>query len=125
MDEHDFRRIALAQPEAGEKAHFGKADFRVRNRIFASLPEPGRGVIKLTPDEQQVMAGAEPAIFGPVKGGWGRQGWTSVHLEHADEATLAGALRTAWANAAPKTLVRAKASPPPASPASSSPRRPK
>lgn len=101
-----FRRLALALPGAEEKSHFGKADFRVRDRIFASLPEPTRGVIKLTPDEQRMMAEAEPGIFSPVKGGWGRQGWTSVDLANADEPTLAGALRTAWRNVAPAKLIR-------------------
>ncbi len=106
MDDTSFRRIALALPGTEEKSHFGKADFRARDRIFASLPEPSRGVIKLTPDEQRVMAGAEPGVFASVKGGWGRQGWTSVDLANADEPTLAGALRTAWRNVAPAKLIR-------------------
>ena len=104
MDEAAFRSLALALPGAEEKSHFGKADFRVRNRIFASLPDPSRGVIKLTPDEQAMMVGAEPGIFAPIKGGWGRQGWTSVDLSAADDKTLAGALRTAWRNVAPAIL---------------------
>lgn len=104
MDEEGFRRIALSLPEAEEKAHFGKADFRVRNRIFATLPSPGTGVVKLTPDEQAMLAEAEPAIFSPVKGGWGRQGWTQVSLAAADEATLRSALVTGWRNVAPARL---------------------
>ncbi|TGV48477.1 MmcQ/YjbR family DNA-binding protein, partial [Mesorhizobium sp. M2D.F.Ca.ET.160.01.1.1] len=36
------RQLALDLPEAVEKSHFGKADFRVRNRIFMSLPEADR-----------------------------------------------------------------------------------
>ncbi|MGD9915397.1 MAG: MmcQ/YjbR family DNA-binding protein [Rhizobiaceae bacterium] len=107
MDADDFRRCALDLPEAQEKSHFGKADFRVNNRIFASLPEPDRGVIKLTRDQQELLCAAEPAIFAPVKGGWGRQGWTSVHLAQADEPTLKSALRTSWLNVSPRTLQRA------------------
>lgn len=34
------RELALDFPETVEQSHFGKADFRVRNRIFVSLPEP-------------------------------------------------------------------------------------
>ena len=33
----DFRRTALRLPEATEGAHMGHPDFRVRNKIFASL----------------------------------------------------------------------------------------
>lgn len=105
MDDASFRRLALALPGAEERSHFGKADFRVRNRIFASLPEPTRGVIKLTPDEQRMMAEAEPGNFAPINGGWGRQGWTSIDLANADEPTLAGALRTAWRNVAPAKMI--------------------
>ena len=104
MNAEDFRRIALSLPEAEEKSHFGKADFRVRNKIFATLPAPGRGVLKLTPDEQAVLAAAEPAIFAPVKGGWGRQGWTEIALDAADEATLRSGLTAAWRNVAPAAL---------------------
>lgn len=104
MDADAARRAALALPEAEEKSHFGKADFRVRNKIFASLPDEGHMVVKLTPEQQEVMAGAEPAIFQPVKGGWGRQGWTRITLAAADETTLKSALVTAWRNVAPAKL---------------------
>ena len=104
MDAGDFRRIALSLPQAEEKSHFGKADFRVRNRIFASLPSSERGVLKLTPDEQAVLTATEPGIFAPVKGGWGRQGWTEIALEAADEATVKSGLTTAWRNVAPASL---------------------
>lgn len=104
MDADDLRRIALSLPEVEEKAHFGKADFRVRNRIFASLPSDARGVLKLTPDEQAMLVDAEPGIFNPVKGGWGRQGWTEIALDAADETTLASGLTMAWRNVAPAAL---------------------
>jgi hypothetical protein len=104
MNADDVRRLALALPEAGEKSHFGKADFRVRNRIFASLPDADAAVVKLTREQQEMLTGAEPAIFVPVPGGWGRQGWTRVTLAVADELTLRSALLTAWRNIAPVSL---------------------
>jgi hypothetical protein len=104
MDKEAVRRLALALPEAEEKSHFGKPDFRVRGRIFATLPEDGHAVVKLTPDQQEMLVGSEPAIFQPVNGGWGRQGWTRVILVAADELTLKSALLTAWRNVAPVTL---------------------
>jgi len=101
----DFRRLALALTDAEEKSHFGKADFRVRNKIFASMPDSGIGVVKLTIEQQEMMVGAEPTIFAPIKGGWGRQGWTRVNLANADDTTLNSALATAWRNVAPKKLL--------------------
>lgn len=41
----------------------GHPDFRVRNKIFASQPNETRFVVKLTPEQQEIMAGAEPAIW--------------------------------------------------------------
>jgi hypothetical protein len=104
MNADDFRRVALSLPEAEEKSHFGKADFRVRNKIFGSLPGEERAVIKLTPDEQSMLCDAEPAIFSPIKGGWGRQGWTGIALAACDEATLISACRMAWRNVTPAKL---------------------
>lgn len=109
MTTDDFRRIALALPEAEEKSHFGKPDFRVRNRIFASLPPGGHAVLKLTPEEQAMLASAEPDIFRPVKGGWGRQGWTEMDLSATDEMTLHSACLMAWRNVAPISLRKRQA----------------
>jgi hypothetical protein len=101
-----FRRIALSLPEAAEGAHMGHPDFRVRNKIFASLgaQEKGWGTVKLTPEQQEVLLAAEPAVFKPAAGAWGRRGWTQVNLAAANAATLGSALGMAWRNTAPKAL---------------------
>jgi len=49
---------------------------------------------------------AEPVVFEPVKGGWGRGGATSVRLESAKKKTVRPAMAAAWCNAAPKRLAR-------------------
>jgi hypothetical protein len=70
-----YRRLALALPETTEGSHMQHPDFRVRNRIFATLwPKDSRGVVMLTPEQQSLLVEAEPAVFTPVSGGWGRQG---------------------------------------------------
>lgn len=107
MTPEDVRRIALELPAAIEKSHFGKRDFRVRDRIFATLPEDGNAVVKLTRDQQEMLCGSEATVFQPIEGGWGRQGWTRVVLSAADERTLRSALVTAWRNTAPITLGKA------------------
>ena len=106
MIAQDFRRIALSLPEATEAAHMGHPDFRVNNRIFATLgyPAPGWGVIRLTPDQQEWLVRANPGIFSPVTGAWGRAGYTNVKLRPARKDMVREALITAWRNRAPKRL---------------------
>lgn len=108
MTEDGFRRLALSLPETEEREHMGHPDFRVRGKIFATLraPSEGWGMVKLTPDQQDVLVRAEPEMFTPVKGGWGRRGATNVRLRAATKEKLLDALTMAWRNTAPKTLVR-------------------
>ena len=103
-----FRRIALGLPQATEGSHMGHPDFRVRNKIFASLGDrdSGYGTVKLTPEQQEVLVAAEPAMFEPAAGAWGRRGWTRVRLRAVDGTTLESALGMAWRNTAPKSLLK-------------------
>ena len=102
----DFYRIALSLPAAQESSHMGRRDLRARGKIFATLwPETGRGMVKLTADEQAMLVEAEPQVFAPVPGGWGRMGCTFVTLSNCDEATARDVLTRAWRRIAPKRLV--------------------
>ena len=104
----DFRRLALAFPGAEERAHMGHPDFRVGGKIFATAGRiDGRAVLKFTRDQQQMLCEAEPDMFQPVEGGWGRQGWTNFILAKADPKTARSALWMAWRNTAPKKLLKA------------------
>ena len=102
----DFRKMALTFPEAIESAHMGHPDFRVRGKIFATLGYPGNafGMVKLTPEQQKLFVEAEPKMFAPIEGAWGRQGATRVHLPAAKKTVLRSALAIAWRNTAPKSL---------------------
>ncbi len=96
----------------GGRAHASSGfsgDFRVRGgKIFATLAYPDKkwGMVKLTPEQQEEFVRAEPVVFEPVKGGWGRGGATSVRLESAKKKTVRPAMAAAWCNAAPKRLAR-------------------
>ena len=105
---NDFRRLALALPEAIESAHMDHPDFRVHGKIFATLGHPakGWGMVKLHPEQQHYFSKDEPEVFVPVKGAWGRRGATSVNLKAARKKTLENALRAAWRNTAPKRLAQ-------------------
>jgi hypothetical protein len=95
-----FRNIALSLPGAVESAHMGHPDFRVGGRIFATLSgqERGRGVLKLTLEQQAAFVADLPEIFEPVQGGWGRMGMTYIVLDRAGEDRMRGALTTAHRN---------------------------
>ena len=102
----DVRALALMLPEVSEGAHMGHPDFRVGGRIFATLwTDESRVVVKLTPEMQAVMAEAEPDVFEPLPGSWGRRGWTNVDLIEAGEETLRSALLASWRAVAPPALV--------------------
>jgi hypothetical protein len=107
MTADEFRKVALALPEAIESAHMNHPDFRVRGKIFATLgyPDEDWAVVKLTPKEQTHFVQTEPDMFQPVKGGWGRRGSTNVHLPAAKTDNVRDALFAAWRNTAPKRLV--------------------
>lgn len=101
----DARRIALSLPEAVESAHMGHPDFRVRGKIFATLwPDKDRAVVKLEPEHQAMLLEAEPAVFTPAAGAWGRKGWTNLALGAAEESTFRSAVTASWRATAPKRL---------------------
>lgn len=107
MTADEFRRLACSLPEATEGAHMGHADFRVRNKIFATLgPDAVWGMVKLTPEQQAIFVRTEPEVFQAVKGAWGRRGCTHVRLEMATEPSVRQAMVAAWRNTAPKRLAQ-------------------
>jgi hypothetical protein len=80
-------------------------DFRAGNgTIFATLGYPDRswGMVSLTPEQQGEIVQEWPAIFTPVKGGWGARGATNVRLASAETATLRDVMKLAWTNATAK-----------------------
>ncbi len=98
MTADDFREMALALSDTTESAHMNHPDFRVGGRIFATLgaPDAAWGMVKLTPDEQEVFVAIDPGGFRPVPGGWGRKGATHVLLGKAKRKVVADALAAAW-----------------------------
>jgi hypothetical protein len=108
MTPQEFRRLALSFPETSEKSHMDHPDFRVAGKLFATLgyPDDGWAMVKLTPLEQEMFVKAQPAVFNPCGGAWGRRGCTNVRLKSARKPTLRRALEAAWRLAAPAILTR-------------------
>jgi hypothetical protein len=114
---NQFRRIALGLNGAVEGSHMDHPDFRANGRIFATLyPDNARGMVKLTPAQQQEFLRSDPETFEPASGAWGRQGCTTVRLSAADEATVGEAMTLAWQaavrQAAPRKTKAARAAVP-------------
>jgi len=103
---NEFRRFALSLPETEERAHMNHPDFRVARKIFATLgyPEEGWAMVKLTPIEQEMFVKAQPTVFKPCSGIWGKRGATSVRLKSARKHVIRRALLAAWRLTAPKQL---------------------
>ena len=99
MTPDEFRRIAVSMKGAVEGAHMGHPDFRANGKIFATLyPDGERGMVKLTPEQQQDFMNADDDVFAPASGAWGRQGCTTVRLDLVDEDKLGEAMTLALQN---------------------------
>ena len=97
VSDAQMRELVLEFPETQEKSHFGHPDFRVSNRIFATLwPEQRRAVLRLTPEDQAAAILSNPEIF-KIPSGSGRGGWTSVDLARVDEEEFRKLVHKAWA----------------------------
>ncbi len=100
-DQPTVKRFALSLPEAHEHSHFGRPDLRVRNRIFATLPEDGRTVnLKTTPLALDMLVRSDPEAFRDV---WGGR-WVGVDLSRVPAEELRELILDAYALAAPKRL---------------------
>ncbi len=108
MTAKDFRRIALGMEGAIESSHMDHPDFRVGNRIFATLTHDEQmGMVALPPGEaQHEFIRAHPSAFSMVNGAWGLQGATRVHLESAEEDAVGEAVTAAWRHAVAKGPTR-------------------
>lgn len=101
------RKAALSMPETEEKKHFDTPDFRIRNKVFATLHEDkNRMVVKLSIIDQSVFCAFDKEVIFPVPGGWGRQGWTFINLKKIKKEMFMDALTTAWKTVAPGSLVK-------------------
>ena len=99
------RRFALSLPETAEEPHFEMSSFRVRGKIFATVP-PDRAYLNVFVDELEIAASAaqDPAVYEPLR--WGqRVRGLRVRLASAPDARVMELLEEAWRRKAPKRLV--------------------
>ena len=97
--------FARSLPEAIELPHFEKTSFRVKKKIFVTLDKTTSVVVvKLSVADQSVFSDAKHQIIYPVKGAWGKQGWTKIELKKVGKKLFRDAVVTSYKNVAPKGL---------------------
>ena len=100
----DARRFALSLPETAEAPHHDLSSFRVKGKIFATVPTDGEHLhVFVDDDEIRAAAAEDPKAFEELW--WGKKlSGVRVNLAHADDDRLAELLRDAWLRKAPKRL---------------------
>jgi hypothetical protein len=103
---HPAHAFALSLPEAVEQDHHGIASFRVRGRIFATVPDDDH--LRIMVDEGEIRASVadDPEAFAEFW--WGKRlSCVVVDLRRAPDDQVRELLTEAWRRRAPKRLVRA------------------
>jgi hypothetical protein len=95
------RRLALSLPDATEEDHHGRSSFRVRGRIFATVPDQEHLNIFIEPMDVDGVVMLGPDVFAPVM--WGRAvKGVRVHLPRASSGMVRDLLTAAWRRKIPK-----------------------
>lgn len=101
------RKLALALPESTEQPHHDMTSFRVRGKIFATMPpEGGRLHVFLAEPEVVPYCAEFPGVVEELW--WGKRlSGCRVLLRHADRALVREMLAESWRRKAPKGLLDA------------------
>lgn len=99
----ELRRLALGLPEAAEQDHHGFPSFRVRGKIFATLPDDEHLNVMLDADGIEQAVRADPACTEALR--WGKRlAAVRITLALADVQVVAELLWDAWQRKAPVRL---------------------
>jgi hypothetical protein len=101
----EVRRFALGLPGAAEEPHFDMISFRVRGKIFATVPADETH-LHIFVDETGVQASVSehPAVFEPLI--WGaRVKGIRVSLGDAPADRVSELIEEAWRRKAPARLI--------------------
>jgi hypothetical protein len=101
------RRFALSLPEATEEPHFDLASFRVKGKIFATVPPEEKHLhVFVDGAVLDVLPAAQPKAYEKLF--WGKRlAGLRVTLAAAKSADVEELLRSAWRRRAPKKLAAA------------------
>jgi hypothetical protein len=99
-----LRSFALALPETSESPHFDSTSFRVRGKIFVTIP-PDAEHAHVSVDEAETAAAVErfPCAYEVLM--WGKKQWgVKVTLAVAPADDLLELVEEAWRRKAPKRI---------------------
>ena len=98
------RAFALSLPGSTEEPHFDMSSFRVRGKIFATVP-PGDEDLHVFVDEGEVRAAVaeDPVAFEPLLWGQRLRG-LRIRLAAAPDHRVAELLEESWRRRAPARL---------------------
>jgi hypothetical protein len=104
MTVDQVRKLAMAFPETVEQEHWGNPSFRVRGRIFATVPDDGHVNVMIDPfDAESAVADAPESCQVLL---WGKQlSGVRVSLRQAAPQMVEAVLEGAWRRKAPKRLL--------------------
>src|SRR5712692_11342406 len=104
-DLHSARAFALSLPGATEEPHFDMSSFRVRGKIFATVP-PDEGHLHVFVGEPEVHAcvAESPEAFEPLR--WGpRTRGLRINLAAASADRVQELIEESWRRRAPRGLI--------------------
>lgn len=100
-----FKQLIFSFEGSDEQPHFEKLSFRINKKIFATVDlKKGIVVVKLSDVQQSVFCAFDNKVIYPIKGAWGKQGWTTIELNAVDKDVLKDILTVSYCNVAPKRL---------------------
>jgi hypothetical protein len=100
-----IRRFALALPEVTEEPHFQSSSFRVRGKIFATMPPDGEYLHIFVSEEEREMALAMESEFIEKLFWGGKVSGLRINIARAKSGVVNGLLTQAWSRKAPRSLV--------------------
>lgn len=102
----DVRNFAVSLPEVTEEPHFDFSSFRVKGKIFVTVP-PDEAHIHVFVDEEKrdLVVAADPGSFEMLW--WGKKVvGVRVTLAAANSEVIKDMILSAWKRKAPKRLVQ-------------------
>ena len=100
------RKFALSLPETTEEPHFDMSSFRVRGKIFCTVPNDTTLHLYADPHEAEALVAENPAAYEHIV--WGKRPkpeWLRVFLAKAQSAQVKELLEDGWRMKAPKRVV--------------------
>jgi hypothetical protein len=98
------RKVALALPETTEESHHDMSSFRVRGKIFATVPDDAHLRVMVDEGEIRAAVAANPEACQELF--WGKRlAAVEVDLKRAKPSLVKDLLTDAWIRKAPKKLV--------------------